>query len=372
MDHVSTLYVLLKRNGPAHELMRGIRECRRPDAYPRIVLQEPTPEDCRWLNTQSSRGVLGVIGDFTDLAMENLLKDLRVPKINVSAQTEETTMIRVVIDNAAVGRLAAEYFVNAGYRHFAYVGYEAYYWSRLRCEGFQQVLSASRGATFRNIEADGVSTAVLRRLPQPLAVLAGDDRVGIQVIELARKARLSVPNAIAVLGVNNDDVLCEMAAVPLSSIDDNGRQMGVEAMNILDRIRHGQQRPAGETLVPPNGVVARASTEALALDDTEVAVALKLIRREACNGLTVQNLMERLGVSRGTIDRRFREALGCTPYREIRRVRFETARRLLAQTRLKVAAVAQRCGYRDAKRFAKEFRAEAGSPPTAWRKAHSG
>jgi LacI family transcriptional regulator len=203
-----------------------------------------------------------------------------------------------------------------------------------------------------------------------LAVLAGDDRLGIQVVEQARKARLRVPNDIAVLGVNNDDVLCEMAAVPLSSIDDNGRQLGVQAMSILDRIRHGQHPPRGETLVPPNGVVVRASTEAVAVDDKDIAVALKIIRREACSGLTVEDLAERLGISRGTIDRRFRQVLGHTPFQEIRRVRFENARRLLSQTRLKVAAIGRRCGYSDAKRFAKEFRADTGSPPTAWRMTH--
>ena len=372
MDRIATLYVLLKRNGPAHELMRGIRECPRSDEYPRIVLLEPTVENYRWVNLQSSRDVLGVIGEFPDLASENMLKDLHVPKINSSSQTEETTMIRVAIDNAAIGRLAADYLLGLGYRHFAYVGIEAYYWSRLRRDGFCQALSAARSATFSNLEVDDLSPKVLRKLSRPVAILAADDRVGIQVVELARKARLRVPSDAAVLGVNNDEVLCEMAAVPLSSVHDNGRHTGVEAMSILDRIRHGHKPPKGETLIPPNGVVARASTEVMAIDDAEVAAAMEIIRRDACKGISVESLLERVGVSRATIERRFRQVVGHTPFQEIRRIRFETARRLLAETRLKVAAVSRRCGYRDPKRFTKEFRAEVGTTPTAWRKMHGG
>jgi LacI family transcriptional regulator len=194
--------------------------------------------------------------------------------------------------------------------------------------------------------------------------------MGSQVVELARKARLKIPSDVAVLGVNNDEVLCQMAAVPLSSVDDNGRQTGVEAINILSNMRDGEKPPDGEVLVPPSGVITRASTEITAVGDAELSTALEIIRREACRGLTVESLLENLGVSRGTIERRFRETLGHTPFQEIRRVRFETARRLLADTRLKVAAVGRRCGYRDAKRFTKEFHAEVGVTPTTWRKTH--
>ncbi len=372
MDHISTLYVLLNRNGPAHNLMCGIRECPRSEPYPRIVLLEPTAEHCRWINQQSTRGVLGLIGDFPDLEMEHLLKDFKVPKINTSVRTRETTMIRVAIDNAAIGRLASEYFLGLGFRHFAYVGDDSAHWSCLRREGFAQAIHATHAASITFLQGDALSAKALQRLPRPLAVLACDDRAGSQVIDLARKARLKVPAEIAVLGVNNDEDLCQMAAVPLSSVDDNGRQTGVEAMNILAGLRRGQRPSQGETLVPPNGVVTRASTDVRAVNDAEVAAVLEIIRRDACKGLTVEKMAESLGVSRSTIERRFRQVMGRTPFEEIRRIRFETARRLLVETRLKVASVGRQCGYRDAKRFTKEFRAEVGATPTAWRKTHGG
>ena len=372
MERIPTLYVLLKRNGPAHNLMCGIRECPRADPYPRIVLLEPTADNCRWVNGQSSRDALGVVGDFPDPATENLLTDLKVPKINTSVRTRETTMIRVAIDNRAIGRLAAEYYLGLGFRHFAYVGHDGAHWSCLRGEGFSTAVLKTHGAAFTFLKDDALTAKALKRFPRPLAVLACDDRIGIQVIELARKARLKVPTEIAVLGVNNDEVLCQLAAVPLSSVDDNGRQTGVEAMNILSAIRAGQRPPEGETLIPPNGVITRASTEITAVGDAEISTALEIIRRDACKGLTVEKLLENLGVSRGTIERRFREVMGHTPFQEIRRIRFETARRLLADTRLKVSAIGRRCGYRDAKRFTKEFHAEVGATPTAWRKTHGG
>jgi LacI family transcriptional regulator len=332
---------------------------------------EPTRENFRWVNAQRSRGVLGVIGDFIDPATESLLDHLKVPKINTSVQTRETTMIRVAIDNPAIGRLAARYFIDLGFRNFAYVGSEAFHWSQLRCEGFREVVSAQRSSMFHSIEMSALSAKVLRRLARPLALLAADDLAANQVLELARKAKLRLPSDLAVLGVNNDEVLCEMGVLPLSSVADNGRQIGIEAMNILYGIRHGRKPPA-ETLVPPNGVVSRMSTEVAAIGDAEVVAAMSIIQNEACEGLTVEKLLRRVNLSRGTLERRFRQAVGRSLFEEIREVRFETARRLLATTQLKVSAVGRRCGYRDPKRFTKEFHVKTGMTPTQWRGKHGG
>jgi LacI family transcriptional regulator len=186
----------------------------------------------------------------------------------------------------------------------------------------------------------------LRRLPKPVGVLACNDVRGQQVLNACRKAGLAVPDEVAVLGVDNSELVCNLSDPPLSSIDLNCERIGFEAAALLDRLLAGRRAKARTLLVEPRGIVTRQSTDVLAIDDAETAEAVRLIRTRACGGLTVRQLLASCSLSSSSLERRFTQLLGRTPKAEILRVKVQRVQELLAHTDLSLAAIAARTGFK--------------------------
>lgn len=304
------------------------------------------------------------------------------PVINVSAVMPGLRFPRVGVDNACVGQLAAAHFLERGLRHFGFVGPPDHVYSTERQAAFRQALrEAGHSLACHHTPADlpfdplgrrwDLDRGVyrwLRSLPKPAGVFVPDDDWGVQVAEACRHVGLRVPEDVALLGADDDDLGCELTRPRLSSVIVPAERIGYEAASLLDRLLAGEKPPAGPVLLPPPGVATRRSTEILAIEDREVVAAVRFIREHAHLPLRVTDVLREVAIGRRTLERRCHVALGWGLGEEIRRAHLERARRLLARTDLPVKAVAQKAGFSDFRHLAVVFRQELGMPPTAYRR----
>ena len=216
------------------------------------------------------------------------------------------------------------------------------------------------------LEGDAIAQW-LQSLPRPVAVFACNDVRGRQIIDACSAIGLSVPEEVAVIGVDDDEVICELSNPPLSSVQPDTLRLGYEGAALLDAMMDGKTPPAETIFIPPKGISRRLSSEATAIDDREVAAAMRLIRDHACEGVTVQEIVTRLNVSRSTLERRFHAVFGRSPAMEIERVRMSRAKMLLMGTRYKLSKIAATTGYGTASQFATAFKRHTGFTPGEFR-----
>jgi LacI family transcriptional regulator len=289
-------------------------------------------------------------------------------------------------DPQACAQLAAEHFLNRGFRHFAFCGYPGVNFSDERCEHFVQYLGV-RGydvtvfripgrrplvADMRVQEAGGElaeSQLVnwLKTLSHPVAVFACNDIRGRQILAACSSAGLAVPDEVAVLGVDNDEVICGLSRPPLSSIQQDAFQLGYEGAAILDGMMAGNPPPEQPILIAPKGMSVRQSSDVLAVEDPDVAIAVRYIRDHACEGGTVEGMVRDLMVSRTSLERHFLKSLGRSPKAEMERVRFERAKQLLTETPYKLERIATMLGFSTPAQFATAFKRYNGCPPSDYR-----
>jgi LacI family transcriptional regulator len=207
----------------------------------------------------------------------------------------------------------------------------------------------------------------IKRLPKPVGVMACNDIRGQQVLNACRAVGVTVPDELAVLGVDNDDVLCELSDPPLSSIVPNSERIGYEAAALLDRMMSGTRVDAEPIYVEPAGVVTRRSTEVLAIDDRHIANAVRYIREHACEGIDVSDVLGAVPLSRSALERRFSGALGRSPKEEILRVRLSRARQLLSETKFSMSLIAEKIGLEHPEYFNVIFKKKIGVTPGQFR-----
>ncbi|MFH5802617.1 substrate-binding domain-containing protein [Alienimonas sp. DA493] len=329
----------------------------------------------------------GVVAHLTDASVAAALRRGGVPAVNVTSTLRGWRGPLVEADHEAVGRLAAEHFLDRGFRHFGYLGSAWAGFSLSREEAFRRRLGAAgfdvsachldylpqppADRPWDVVERD--LRAWLTALPRPAAVFASNDRPAREAVEACRSLGFAVPEEIAVLGVDDDEFECRMCRPALSSVANPSVEVGRRAAAMLATLIAGGTPPDRAVAVPPPRVVTRGSSDATAVRSPGVRAAVRLIREEACRGLNAAEVHRRVaapaGRSRRQLEREFRAELGRTVLAEILRVRVERARSLLAETDLDVAAVAAHSGFADARRLAKVFRDRSGQSPTAFRAA---
>lgn len=324
----------------------------------------------------------GIIGHIFSDALAEALVRLRAPLVNVSAVLFGSTFPRVGVDDDRCGALAADHLIERGFRHFAFVGHRDHAYSVRRETGFRRIVEAAdhrlacyyepRGRTFdplgRLWTLDKDLHRWIRTLPNPVGVFAPNDIWGEQLTEVCRQTGLRVPEDVAILGVDNDDLFCRLARPSLSSIALPGVRVGYEAAALLDRILAGHRRPKQPLLLPPLGVVARRSSDSVAVADPQVIAAVRFIREQGHRPLTAKQVLQAVSISRRSLERRFRRELGRSLLEEIHRVHVERACGVLADTDVPMPVVASRSGFSDARQLAVRFRQATGLTPTAYRR----
>ncbi len=189
-------------------------------------------------------------------------------------------------------------------------------------------------------------------------------------LEVCQQLGIAVPDELAVLGVDNDELLCDLADPPLSSIAVDPEQIGYEAATLLDRMMAGESVPAVEVAVGPIGVVTRQSTDVLAIDDRVISEAVRFIREHACHGINVEDVLAAIPLSRRVFEARFQKYFEITPHEAIVRARLQRARQLLIETDLPLEIVAERAGFHYSEYLSKLFHDRFGIPPGRFRAQH--
>jgi len=211
----------------------------------------------------------------------------------------------------------------------------------------------------------------LRSLDKPVGILAVDDMAADDLSAACLDAGITIPDQVALMGVNNDDLLCEGAWPPLTSVQADYQRVGVTAAKLLDRMLSGETIKGAERFVAlqPVGVVRRTSTDVLAVDDPQLAAAVRFIREHACGPCSVGDVLREVPVARRWLEKQFVARLGRTPHDEIAHVRMEAAQRLLLNREMTIEQVANGCGFSTVQSFNRAFRGATGESPAAFRRA---
>ncbi len=366
---------------------------------PWLMYFEPRGSDVAppaWLSQWDGDGILARIDD---QCMADAVLATDLPALDLRGKLPDLGLPFIGANNEEVTKLAFDHLRERGLRQFGFCGVPAGEMRTLdlrrmhfvqHCEhaGFECVEYARR--LTGDGTADGRSTSGgypavdfgaldweteqlaladwVHSLPKPIGIMACHDPLAYQLIDACRRADVSVPDEAAVVGVDNDAVLCAMSNPPLTSIDTGGGRIGFEAAAVLAQLMKGDAPPTKPVFLRPRLLHSRNSSDMLAIDDADVADAVRYIRDHACEGIHVADVVRHVALSRSVFERRFRQMLGRTPKAELLRVQIARASQLLADTDLPLTAIARQSGFSTEKYFSDAFLRETNLRPSAWRR----
>lgn len=322
----------------------------------------------------------GVIARVATRAMANHLRQNRKIVVNVSAiRISGFKFPRVSTDTDAAVHMALDHFIDRGIRQLGYVGLPHRVYSAERQQAFASA-AAEAGCEFfaftSRPRGAGKTTwkqqqATLREwltgLPKPTGIFAWGVQRGTQVITAACHAGLRVPDEVAVLGGDDDELVCEAVRPSLSGLNTGSEQIGHEAAAMLGRLMGGEKIDQQVLYVEPTCIVARGSTDVLALDDADVVAAVRFIRENAHRAIRVSDVTNAVAMARRSLERRFQRVFDRTIAQEISRLRIERAKKLLAESDLQIPRVAEASGFGSPEYLATVFRREFGVTPLKYR-----
>jgi len=331
--------------------------------------------------TSRSDGVITFVG--RQPGMEEWLIRGKVPVVNTSADRLGIFPPSVHSDAASIASVAADHFLDLGYQEFAYVGYGPSIGNTYREEAYRHELE-SRGYSLHTWRLQSICDhliedpePILKRDPQlgiglqsaakPLAVFCQNDETASAIVCICQKLGLDVPSQVAILGVG-DRTTATDCRIPLSSISIPGEAIGWEAMALLHRLISGDNNVPNDTAIPVISMTARGSTLERPVRDRDFDRIIRLIRDRACLGVSVNELVDTLHVSRKTLERKFIDILGHPPGEEIRRVRLARAKELLLTTQLSVTRIGRMTGFDKASLFSRFFLTCTGLSPRDYRR----
>ena len=328
----------------------------------------------------------GIIARVESRKLCKQIKAMHLPTVDLCGIHKISGVPVIGTDHCATVKLAANHLLECGLQHFAYCGFAGLLYSDERSDHFVRHLTEAGYET--SVYADShpphISNAStfeakyllrtelllqwIRSLPKPVGIMACSDIRAQQVLDACGEGGIVVPDEVAVIGVDNDHVLCELSTPPLSSVDLNGQQAGYLAASMLDRMIREGHVPDKVTTIKPLGVVVRRSTDVLMIADVDVATAVSLIRERACSGIQVRDVLEVLAISPSTLERRFAKCLGRSPKAEIIRVRLREVQYLLAKTNLSLVEIAHRTGFNNVECICNLFKEKMGHTPGQYRR----
>jgi LacI family transcriptional regulator len=333
--------------------------------------------DFSWLEGWHGHGLLARI---ESAETARFIRRLDLPAVDLSAAQLLPELPGVETDDGTIARWAVEHFEERGLQHFAFCGDERFGWSLKRGAWFAEHVRA-RGLTPRafRMKPSGMRAADrerladwLTRLPKPVGVLACYDIAGQEVLEACKIAGLAVPDSVAVIGVDNDDLIANLTTPPLSSIEPDTTRTGYLAAELLDLMMRGHELEPGLRLIEPTRLVARQSSDILAVDDPLVAEALRFIRDHSDFSLSVDAVLRHVGLSRRALDYRFVRILGRTVHGEIVRVRVGHVAELLSSTDWTLQQIAERLDFSHPEYMSVVFKKHTGKSPGQYRRAVGG
>lgn len=365
-------------------LLLGVAKFVREHGRWSIFLQERSLGDVSpsWLKDWEGDGIIARV---ENRPMAEAIRRLGLPAVDVRYLLPNLEMPSVRTDDEAVARAASEHLLERGFRHFAFCGFDGADYSDIRrdsfaeriaeagfrCHAFEDPQKPRKASTLEyeehGLKYEDLVASWLKELPKPIGLMACNDIRGQQVLNACRAIGVAVPDEVAVIGVDNDEVLCDLSDPPLTSVMPNTERIGYEAAALLDRMMAGAKSPKQPVFIEPAGIVTRRSTDVLAIEDRHIAAAVRFIREHATEGIDVSDVLKAVPLSRSTLERRFARALGRSPKDEILRVRLNRAKELLAETDFSLALVAEKVGFEHTEYLSVIFKKKTGLTPGQFR-----
>lgn len=341
-------------------------------------LGDPPPP---WLKQWNGHGVIARI-DNQQLAAS--LAALKIPVVNLRSTMANLSFPFIGTNNQAVAELAANHLLEKGLRHFAFfeLRRKSYPGFERRLKWFRHTVEQAGAVceVFKPTPTPATSRGRqqyqkqlhrwIKELPKPVGIMAGNDDHGLRVLEACRQLQIVVPDQVAVIGVDNDECLCNLSIPSLTSVELDCERIGYEAASLLDRMMAGRAAPKVLDQISPRGIVCRASTDLMAVDDAEVSRAIQFIREHACGGIRVTDVFAHVGTSRSRLEAKLRQTLRRTVHQEIQRVQVERAKLLLRESELPIKQVADAAGFSTVQYMTRLFGASTGETPARFRRRY--
>jgi LacI family transcriptional regulator len=309
------------------------------------------------------------------------LMSLNIPVIiQAGIYKKHKNLGSIIADSFHIGEMAAEYYMQKNFKSYAFYGYKITShgydlpWSEMRYDGFCERLKAKG---FNVPVYEQIYTKVLRldekelmgiadwlkELVRPVAVFACNDGRACDVIEACKLAHLEVPDEVAVLGVDNDEITCNFFNPPISSIVLNAELAGYEAAELLDKMMRGDEVASKKIIIHPKYVVERQSTNVLQIEDEDIAKAINYIQHNCMRPLRPLDVAQAVCMSVRTLDRRFKKIRGWPVHKEITRIRMRWVCNLLVDGNLTITEIANKMGFSDPRNLSRAFKREMGMSP---------
>lgn len=326
-----------------------------------------------------------IIGEFGTEKQTQVALATERPAVNLyGGKPFAPGLLQVGTDDFAVGRMAADYFINRGFKQFAAFGLPGEGFQSGRLAGFENALQENhfhvdtltdfaygyKMKGRRDVPYDSDIHRWLKKLPKPVAILACDSMRAVWVADACRHLDIAVPDEISILGVDDDPLFCKVPYPPISAVRLSGVDEGYLAAKYLRERLAGRKGPAQPHLFAPRGIAFRQSTNFIAVEDENVRAALRFIEANARSGISVDDVVDESGISRRVLEKRFRTLLKTSPHREIRRVQMDYIKHLLSETDRKTDEIAEAAGFSSNIRLCAEFKKQTGMSPMQYRKKY--
>ncbi|HLX61284.1 MAG TPA: DNA-binding transcriptional regulator [Planctomycetota bacterium] len=362
----------------SHGILRGVCQFARTHNQWNLCFSENDPRGLsRFIKQWKPEGVVAHVSSDE---IKTILDRSGAKVVNVSSYLSDAGVPSVVVDNLAIGRVAAQHLLESGFRRAAFVGYPGVRFSDLRLEGFVQkfqtlgqipVAYPLHGLAEKNLKYTAENKELcrwLRALIKPVGIFCCNDGLASCIADTCRALNIRLPDDIALLGADNSEIVCELSHPPLSSVRISRERIGCLAAEMLYDLMRGKPAPKAPLLLPPDGIAKRLSTDILAIEDEDLVLAVKFIREHAHASIGVGDILRRVPVSRRLLEKKFRAILNKSPLDEIQRVHLERAKQLLTETNQNLAQVARSAGFNSSERLSVVFKQKEAMTPGEFRR----
>lgn len=365
-------------------LLRGISQysmehgpwtyCRMPLYYRETIGMDGI---LQWAKEWGAHGIIGQL--YNDINVKNILAS-GIPVIAQDFKERFDEIPNITGSYRKAGVMGAEYFLKKGYKNFAFYGFNDIVWSRERAEGFEERVDKagyevhyfehrkSRSTDLWYYKSNSLSQW-LKSLPKPIALMACDDNQGLHITEACRQFQIRIPEEVAVLGVDNDEMLCDLSDPPLSSIAMDIERGGYDTAKLLDELIGGS-KAAYDIIVKPTQIITRQSTDIYATNDVHIASTLRFIHKNIEKNLHVDEIVKQVPLSRRSLEKRFLQITGMPVYKYIFNLRMEKFTQKLLETDQTIFEIALEMGLNDSKNIARQFKHVKGCNPVEYRKRY--
>ena len=320
-----------------------------------------------------------IIAQLRDVKVD-LLEKLNIPIIVQNYRERSGIITNLTGDYYGTGVMAADFFLERGYQNFAFYGYRNVIWSRERGLGYKERIE-KQGYTCHFLENNNHDTTEwlynteiiakwLQSLPKPVALFACDDYYAQQITETCNVFGIEVPDEIAILGVDNDTLLCNLSTPPLSSISLDIENGGYRAAKLLNQYLKKEINEIPDIVIKPLFIENRASTNKYAVSDLHIKKIMNYINDNFSNKITVSDIVALVPLSRRVLEKRFKTLIGTSVYQYILNVRISHFTKLLLTTDLYLPDAAIKSGFDDYKNVSRIFRKYKSMSPVEYRKLY--